>query len=75
MRLDWKTEVAPVISTYMARMMQANYSQNYRRDTLNRALRIYDKKVKDDMEGVGIAFREERKKTGRRMTGPPRGDM
>ena len=57
MRLDWKTEVAPVISTYMARMMQANYPQNYRRDTLNRALRIYDQKVKDDMEGVRPIYR------------------
>ena len=57
MRLDWKTEVAPVISTYMARMMQANYPQNYRRDTLKRAMRIYDQKVKDDMEGVRPIYR------------------
>ena len=57
MRLDWKTEVAPVISTYMARMMQANYPQNYRRDTLKRAMRIYDQKVKDDIEGVRPIYR------------------
>ena len=40
MRLDWKTEIAPVITEYMARMMQAGYPEKYRRDTLSRALRI-----------------------------------
>ena len=55
--LDWKTEVAPVISTYMARMKQAGYPENYRKDTLNRALRIYDKMLEDDKNGVRPIYR------------------
>ena len=51
-RLDWATEVAPVISRYMARMMTAGYPKLYRKHTLERAIRIYDKMVKDDQEGV-----------------------
>jgi hypothetical protein len=47
-RLDWKTEIAPVITEYMGRMMHAGYPEKYRRDTLSRALRIYDKMVEDD---------------------------
>ena len=51
-RLDWKEEIAPVISEYMTRMMHAGYHEKYRRDTLSRALRIYDKMVEDDRNGL-----------------------
>ena len=46
--LDWKTEVAPVLSIYMARMKYNGYPEKYRVDTLLRALRIHDKMVEDD---------------------------
>ena len=36
MRLDWKTEITPVITEYMARMMHAGYPEKYRRDTYRR---------------------------------------
>ena len=50
--LDWKTCVAPVLSRYMARMMHCGYPEKYRRDTLTRALRIYDKMIEDDNIGT-----------------------
>ena len=56
-RLDWDNEVAPVISLYMARMMQAGYPEKYRKDTLCRGLRIYDKMVQDDQDGVRPIYR------------------
>ena len=39
-QLDWKSEVAPVLSEYMLRMMQSGYPQKYRVDTLTRARMI-----------------------------------
>ena len=56
-RLDWKTETAPVITDYMARMMQAGYPVQYRKDTLCRCLRIYDKMVNDDIHGIRPLYR------------------
>ena len=56
-RLDWNTEVAPVISVYMSRMMQAGYPETYRENVLKRALRIYDKMVKDDQKGLRPIYR------------------
>ena len=56
-QLDWKNEVAPIISEYMRRMMEAGYPEKYRRDTLNRALRIYDKMVGDDRDGIRPLYR------------------
>ena len=50
-RLNWVGEVASVISHYMARMREAGYAENYRKNTLKKSLRIYDKMVEDDMEG------------------------
>ena len=55
--LDWKTEVAPVLSTYMARMRNSGYPEKYRVDTLVRALRIYDKMISDDMNGQRPIYR------------------
>jgi hypothetical protein len=49
--------VAPVISTYMFRMMKNGYPEKYRVDTLNRALNIFDKMVKDDEDGVRPMYR------------------
>ena len=57
LRLDWNREVAPVVSTYMARMMQADYPEKYRKDTLCRSLRIYDKMVHDNNNGVRPIYR------------------
>ena len=56
-RLNWDEEIAPVCSQYMARMMQAGYSENYRKNILTKALRIYDKMTKDDQEGVRPMYR------------------
>ena len=57
MRLDWETEVAPKISIYLARMMEAGYSEGYRKDILCRCLRIYDKMVEDDRTGTRPLYR------------------
>ena len=46
--LDWKTDVAPVLTTYMTRMRNSGYPEKYRIDTLVRALRIFDKMVEDN---------------------------
>ena len=55
--LDWESCVAPVISQYMLRMMQHGYPQQYRVDTLNRALRIYDHMVEEDKKGTRPLYR------------------
>ena len=55
--LDWKTCVAPVLSEYMLRMMKAEYPEKYRVDTLNRALRIFDKMVDEDNNGTRPLYR------------------
>ena len=55
--LDWEKETAPVITDYMVRMMQAGYPEQYRKDTLCRAIRIYDKMVDDDHSGVRPLYR------------------
>ena len=66
-RLNWKEETAPVITEYMRRMKVAEYSEKYRKNILEQALRIYDKKLEDDRKGVRPIFRpkswkkEERK--------------
>ena len=33
-RLDWFSDIAPVLKDYMARMMAAVYTENYRESTL-----------------------------------------
>ena len=55
--LDWKSCVAPVLSEYMLRMMQHGYPQQYRVDTLTRALRIYDHMVEEEKKGIRPLFR------------------
>ena len=55
--LDWTTEVAPVLTTYMARMKHNDYPEKYRVDTLLRTLRIYDKMMKDDENGSRPLYR------------------
>ena len=55
--LDWKTDVAPVLTTYMARMRYSGYPEKYRMDTLIRALRIFDKMVEDDEKGLRPIYR------------------
>ena len=56
-RLDWETEVAPKISCYFSRMMEAGYPERYRKDTLCRCLRIYDKMVEEDTAGIRPLYR------------------
>ena len=55
--LDWRTCVAPVLSTYMSRMMHCGYPEKYRVDTLNRALRIFDKMKEEDNNGTRPLYR------------------
>ena len=66
-RLDWKTEVAPVITQYLSRMMQAGYPERYRKDVLQHALNIYDKMVKDDREGSRPLYRPKDWQVEQRM--------
>ena len=56
-KLDWRTETAPVLTEYMSRMKHSGYSEGYRKDTLLRALRIYDKMVVNDSHGVRPLYR------------------
>ena len=68
-RLEWTEQVAPVLSTYMARMMLCGYTEEYRKRILVKALGIYDMKLKEDLEGLRPLYRpknwhaEERRKT------------
>ena len=41
-RLDWNDYTVPILTEYMRRMREAGYSQNYRKNTLSHAFRIYD---------------------------------
>ena len=56
-RLDWKVDIAPVLTEYMVRMKQAGYPQKYRRDSLCRSLRIYHKMVEDDLSAKRPMYR------------------
>ena len=49
--------MAPVLSSYMARMMYSGYPEKYRRDTLTRALRIYDNMIEEDNNGTRPLYR------------------
>ena len=57
--LNSRDEVAPVISNFMARMIEAGcgYPVKYRKDTLDRALRIYNRMVEEDRNGVRPLYR------------------
>ena len=50
--LDWDKFAAPTVTEYMSRMMQAGYHENYRKHVLLNALAVYDKKVRDDLDGT-----------------------
>ena len=56
-RLNWKEDIAPVLNKYITRMMVAVYPEKYRKDSLCRALRIYDKMVEDDLNGHRPLYR------------------
>ena len=58
-RLDWKTEIAPIITEYMNRMRLAEYSERYREDVLTHALSIYDDKWKANNEGTRPIYRSK----------------
>ena len=42
LKLNWETEVAPVVIDFMTRMKIAGYTENYRRKVLSHALTIYN---------------------------------
>ena len=74
-RLEWKTTVAPVLTDYLGRMMQAGNGESYRRKTLESALRIFDRMKKDEEEGKRPIHRpkdwkeDERRRDKRRKKG------
>ena len=43
--------VAPVLTEYLGRLMHAGYDEQYRRRTLENAIRVYDKMKEDDRNG------------------------
>ena len=51
-KLDWDEFAAPVVTDYMSRMKQAGYHEDYRKHVLLNALAVYDKKIRDDLDGV-----------------------
>ena len=71
-RLKWSDSVAPILTDYMVRMKIAGYDENYRKRTLEQALRMYDKIVKEEEEGIKPVHRprdfqkEERRKDKRK---------
>ena len=56
-RLDWRGEVAPVLTEYMARMKVAGYKEKYRREVLTHALGIFDRKWAEHRDGIRPLFR------------------
>ena len=50
--LSWDDYVAPVLSDYLGRMMAAGYSEKYRKDVLQNALRVYDDKCKKNDDNI-----------------------
>ena len=56
-RLDWNDYTVPILTEYMRRMREAGYSQNYRKNTLSHAFRIYDKMKNDDENGTRPIYR------------------
>ena len=58
-RLDWDSMTAPVITEYMGRMMLAGYSEKYRKQILEKAIRIHDQMLKDDQNEVKPIFRHK----------------
>ena len=65
-RLDWQEETAPVITEYMRRMKVAGYGERYRRDVLQHALQIFDKKWQEHREGTRPIFRPKNWKKNER---------
>ena len=51
-KLNWDEHVAPVLSEYLGRMMAAGYSESYRKDILENALRIWDVKCQKSDDGI-----------------------
>ena len=66
--LDWREEVAPVLSDYMQRMKDAGYGEGYRKRILQQGLAIFDSKIKEEEKGQRPVYRpkswrkEERRK-------------
>ena len=56
-RLDRDSEVAPVVTDYMARMKDGGYNEGCRKYSLGHALCIYDKMKEDATSGVRPMFR------------------
>ena len=71
-RLNWDTEVVPVLRDYMVRMMHAGYTEMTRKLTLTHALAILNKLRAEDQDGTRPLYRprnwnkEERRKDKKR---------
>ena len=66
-RLDWEQFVAPNLTNYMLRMKKAGYGQHYRKNTLKRALGIYDSMKEDEEKGERPLNRPRRWKKDERV--------
>ena len=66
-RLDWQTEVAPVLTEYMARMYKAGYSEGYRKNVLSHAIRIFNKMKQEETDGVRPLYRPKDWEAERRI--------
>ena len=49
-KLDWNDTTAPLLTDYMMRMKEAEYSEKYRKIVLEKAFKNYDRMVKDEEE-------------------------
>ena len=71
-KLDWNDTTAPLLTDYMMRMKEAEYSEKYRKIVLEKAFKNYDRMVKDEEEARRPMHRpkhwqkEERMKEKRR---------
>jgi hypothetical protein len=51
-RLDWSDHVATVLTDYLVRMKHGGYNEIYRKRTLEQALRVYDRMLDNEKNGV-----------------------
>ena len=50
-RLDWKDQTAPILTDHMVRMKEGGYDEKYRKLVLEKALKNYDRMMKDSENG------------------------
>ena len=71
-RLNWNMSVVPVLQDYLQRMKAGGYNEKYRKNILENALRVYDSKIKEDLEGIKpfnrpVGYRKKERRTEKKL--------